>query len=83
LSGSRKKIGIVATRKAGPATERNRVKRLIREYFRRNKGDFPQGSVVFVVGNAAAVRDNEELREELSAVVKRLRDKAENDGGRR
>jgi len=31
------RLGIVATRKLGPAVRRNRAKRLVREVFRRNK----------------------------------------------
>ena len=35
--GSRSRFGVAATRKLGPAIERNRAKRLAREVFRRNK----------------------------------------------
>ncbi len=31
------RLGVVATRKLGPAVVRNRAKRLVRELFRRNK----------------------------------------------
>src|SRR5688500_3652678 len=35
--GSVARLGVAATRKLGPANDRNRAKRLAREIFRRNK----------------------------------------------
>jgi ribonuclease P protein component len=45
--GSAARLGVAATRKLGPATDRNRAKRLSREMFRRHKPD--EGVDVVVV----------------------------------
>jgi ribonuclease P protein component len=43
------RLGITVSKKVGDAVERNRVKRLVREGFRRNKALFPDGlDVVFI-----------------------------------
>jgi len=44
-----KRLGITVTKKTGNAVFRNRTKRLIREFFRRNKDLFPAGHDVVVM----------------------------------
>ncbi|GAB6271804.1 MAG: ribonuclease P protein component [Smithellaceae bacterium] len=44
-----KRLGITVTKKTGNAVFRNRMKRLIREFFRRNKNLFPAGHDVVVM----------------------------------
>ena len=44
-----KRLGITVTKKAGNAVKRNRIKRLIREFFRLNKALFPAGQDVVVM----------------------------------
>lgn len=44
-----KRLGITVTKKVGNAVVRNRLKRLIREFFRRNKDVFPAGHDVVVM----------------------------------
>jgi len=44
-----RRIGITVTKKTGNAVFRNRIKRLIREFFRRNKNLFPAGHDVVVM----------------------------------
>ncbi|MBX7191760.1 MAG: ribonuclease P protein component [Sandaracinaceae bacterium] len=48
------RIGITVTKKVGNAVQRNRVKRLVREVFRRERARFPEGcDVVFIAKNGA------------------------------
>ena len=42
------RLGITVTRKVGNAVRRNRIKRVVREVFRRERDLFPRADVVFV-----------------------------------
>jgi len=44
-----RRLGLTVTKKAGNAVERNRIKRLIREFFRLNKSLFPAGHDVVIM----------------------------------
>jgi ribonuclease P protein component len=56
LPDSRQRIGITVTRRTAGAVGRNRVKRLVREVFRRNRSLFPPRSQVVVLARAGADR---------------------------
>lgn len=49
-----RRIGITVTKKIGCAVERNRVKRLVREVFRRRRDLFPEGVDVVVIAKSGA-----------------------------
>jgi ribonuclease P protein component len=44
-----KRLGITVTKKTGNAVKRNRIKRLVREFFRLNKSVFPAGHDVVIM----------------------------------
>lgn len=62
--GQRRRLGCTVPKVVGDAVERNRIKRLIREAFRRTRGRFPEGCVVVVNAkrSAAGVRLEDVLR---------------------
>jgi ribonuclease P protein component len=49
LGGERRQVGISAGKRAGGAVVRNRMKRLLREFCRLNKGAFPPGTRTAIV----------------------------------
>ena len=64
-----KRLGITVGKKVGGAVERNRLKRLIREFFRLNKDLFPGSSdVVISAREGAANLDYWQLSEELRGI---------------
>jgi len=67
------RIGITVSRKVGGAVVRNRVKRWIRECYRRRRGDFP-GRVDFVVvaRPTAAEAGHAGICRELAGLARRL-----------
>ncbi|PJA29284.1 MAG: ribonuclease P protein component [candidate division Zixibacteria bacterium CG_4_9_14_3_um_filter_46_8] len=64
------KFGINLLRGFKTAVERNRVKRVIREFFRHKKSDFPTGSLVLATaaGNISRL-SNSEIRCELESAL--------------
>lgn len=65
LAGKRRRLGIAVTRQVGVAVQRNRIRRVIREFFRLHQEAFPQGDCVVVPGRGSAALTNTQIREAL------------------
>jgi ribonuclease P protein component len=72
------RLGTTVSRKVGGAVVRNRIKRRLRDLFRRNRDRFPPGmDVVIGVRPSAATSSYEDLRTDLFSALRRLIRKAE------
>ncbi|MGD8608057.1 MAG: ribonuclease P protein component [Myxococcales bacterium] len=75
-ASSNTRLGITVTKKVGSAVQRNRIKRVVREVFRRNRALFPPGHDVVLIAKRNAVDlGYESLREELRGAARKLRPK--------
>jgi len=72
LPGRSRRLGIAVSRGVGNAVQRNRLKRVAREFFRLNRESFPIADCVIIPGQGSAQLDNEEIRERLMAALDAL-----------
>jgi ribonuclease P protein component len=69
----RKRFGVTVTKKVGNAVGRNRIKRLVREVWRREKDRLPDGrEMVFVARKSAAKMTYDQLRRQFEELVRKL-----------
>jgi len=63
------RLGLVATRRMGNAVRRNRVKRLLREFFRRHQTGLPAFDLVIMAKKGAAALEYHQVEEELGRLL--------------
>lgn len=67
----RTRLGLAVSRRVGGAVGRNRVKRRVREWFRRRRGELPAGCDVVVIARSGAVGlSSEEIARELEGLAR-------------
>ncbi len=64
------KIGFVVNRKIGKSSERNRVKRIIREFWRKS---FKMGEFLFVLKPGIEKADSSEIIKELEKITDKVK----------
>jgi ribonuclease P protein component len=62
-------LGLVAGRKVGKAFQRNRIKRLLREFFRRHKESLPPGDIIIMAKKGAPDLTYAQVRAELARIL--------------
>jgi ribonuclease P protein component len=64
-----RRLGLVVGRKVGGAVSRNRIKRLIREFFRLNKEKIPESSDLIVLAKKdISIKGYREVFDELGVI---------------
>lgn len=62
-------MGLVVTRRYGKAVQRNRMKRLLREFFRRHKARLPFRDLVIMAKKGAEVLSYDQAAAELGRLL--------------
>ena len=73
MPGQGQRLGITVTRRTAGAVGRNRVRRLVREVFRRNRALFPSCELVFIARGGAAELDYATVLVEVAQAEAALR----------
>lgn len=67
------RLGLTVSRKVGNAVHRNRVKRVLRDWFRHASAGLPEAALVFVARPGAFEAGGVALRAEAEELIRRLR----------
>lgn len=73
MPAARQRLGVTVTRRTAGAVGRNRVRRLVREVFRQNRGLFPRCELVVVARAGADQLDYATVRAEVAQASPALR----------
>ncbi len=60
------RLGIIVTKKVGNAVKRNRIKRLLRTFFRLNKNKIKKADYIFIAKNNLGDPSYRQVEEELT-----------------
>ncbi len=70
-----RRLGLSVSRRVGSAVVRNRIKRLIREFFRLNKLFFPENADIVIYVNpkaAKTIKNLDDVKKEFLLLAKKL-----------
>lgn len=65
----RPRLGLVVTRRLGKAVRRNRVKRLLREFFRRHREELPPQDIIILAKKGAETLTYADVTRELARIL--------------
>jgi ribonuclease P protein component len=63
------RLGIIVSKKAGNAVKRNRIKRLVRAFFRLNKGSLQMADHIFIAKNNIDNLNYQQVKKELRKII--------------
>ncbi len=80
--GPIRRLGITVSRRVGPAVQRNRLKRGVREWFRHSQGKFEEDvDIVVIAGRGAGQLEGSQLRAQLAELLTQVeRETGAHDG---